>query len=244
MPQVLTVHSYRGGTGKSSVAANLSVLLAKEGCRVAVLDADIHAPSLDTIFGINPGPGACSLVDYLVGECEIEDAVFPLEPPGLFAVVARTSVASINALTTSGYDVGLLSEGYLRLIGAFGLDLLILDTRTGLCPETVTAMASCDRLIVVSRADRLALVGASETMALTNRLGCSERALVVNMAPDGQIGEDFRRRLEDLHGCPIEAILPYEPLLAAHDGEGLFVTAHPNHPLVTGFRRIISAVIK
>ena len=243
MTGVLTVHSYRGGTGKSTVAANLAMLLARDGCRVAVLDADIHAPSIDTIFGIDPGRGACSLVDYLIGRCEIEDAVFPLEPPGLFAVLARTTLASINALTTSGYDVGLLSEGYRRLIGAFGLDLLILDTHTGLCPETVTAMASSDRLIVLSRADRVALAGASETAALADRLGCSERALVVNMAPDGEVGGAFRRRLEELYGCAIEVILPYEPRMAAHDGEGLFVSAYPDHPLVSGYRRIISAVL-
>ncbi|MEU7406789.1 P-loop NTPase, partial [Streptomyces sp. NPDC044948] len=51
MSQIITVHSYRGGTGKSSTAANLGLLLASSGLRVALVDTDIQTPALDVMFG-------------------------------------------------------------------------------------------------------------------------------------------------------------------------------------------------
>ncbi|MEU9005687.1 P-loop NTPase, partial [Streptomyces sp. NPDC048551] len=72
MTRTIVVHSHRGGTGKSSVLANLAVLLAAGGARVGVVDTDLQSPTLDLLFGL--GPGAFSLTDYLLGRCEIEAA--------------------------------------------------------------------------------------------------------------------------------------------------------------------------
>lgn len=56
MTRTIVVHSHRGGTGKSSVLANLALLLAAAGQRVGVVDTDLQSPTLDLLFGVAPAP--------------------------------------------------------------------------------------------------------------------------------------------------------------------------------------------
>ncbi|MET9884102.1 MinD/ParA family protein [Streptomyces sp. NPDC006430] len=240
MARTIVVHSHRGGTGKSSVLANLALLIAGEGRRVGVVDTDIQSPTLDLLFRLGPGP---SLADYLLGRCEIEATAQQVGAcgPGLYVVPARTGTAALRELMTSGYDVGLLPEGFDRLIEHYALDVLLLDTHAGLNNESVTAMASADVLMIMARVDRIDLSGVEETIALAGRLAC-RRALVMSMAPEGADGEQVRRRAEEVYGAPLAGILPYVPEMAALYGERIFAEAHPDHPLVGEFRTIINAL--
>ncbi|WP_214412403.1 MinD/ParA family ATP-binding protein [Sphaerisporangium fuscum] len=243
MARIVTLHSCRGGTGKSSTAANMALLLAAEGRRVALVDADIRSPAVETMFGSPGGRDGCSLADYLVGRCEIEDAVRPLASGGLFIVPARTGMTAINEISANGYDVGLLNEGFGRLIAALDLDVLLLDTHTGINTETVMAVAGADALVIVTRADRLDLAGAAESVALADRFGCVRRAVVVNMVPDAAPRSDLVLRAETAYGTPVTAVLPYVPEMAELAGEQIFVSAHPGHSLVAGYQKINSAVL-
>jgi len=51
MPRVIAVHSFRGGTGKSNLTANLAATLALAGHRVAVVDIDIQSPGIHVQIG-------------------------------------------------------------------------------------------------------------------------------------------------------------------------------------------------
>lgn len=243
MTRTIVVHSHRGGTGKSSVLANLALLIAAEGRRVGVVDTDIQSPTLDLLFRLGPG---ASLADYLLGRCEIEAAAQQvgdgsLLGGGLYVVPARTGTAALREIMTSGYDVGLLPEGFDRLAEHFALDVLLLDTHAGLNNESVTAMASADVLMIMARADRIDLSGVEETIALAGRLPC-RRTLVLSMAPEGLDRDEARRRTEEVYGAPLAGILPYSPEMAALYGERIFAEAHPDHPMVGEFRTIISAL--
>ncbi|GGS06671.1 MinD/ParA family ATP-binding protein [Streptomyces nojiriensis] len=242
MTRTIVVHSHRGGTGKSSVLANLALLLAAEGRRVGVVDTDIQSPTLDLLFRLGPG---ASLTDYLLGRCEIETTAQQIGAVsgqgGLYVVPARTGTAALREIMAGGYDVGLLPEGFDRLAAHYALDVLLLDTHAGLNNESVTAMASADVLMIMARADRIDLSGVEETIALAGRLTC-RRNLVLSMAPEGIDREAARRRSEAVYGAPLAGILPYSPEMAALYGERIFAEAHPDHPLVGEFRTIISAL--
>ena len=53
MSTIVTIHSFRRGVGKSSLIANLAVLLALQGRRVALIDTDFQAPSIHLFFGLS-----------------------------------------------------------------------------------------------------------------------------------------------------------------------------------------------
>ncbi|MEU9125469.1 MinD/ParA family protein [Streptomyces sp. NPDC048506] len=247
MAQIIALHSHRGGTGRSSIAANLARLMADSGRRVALVDTDIQSPAAHVLFGLTELAPRATLADYLIGRCEVEDAAVPLPiAPGdgaLFLVPARAEASGIHEIIAQGYDVGLLREGFDRLIEALRLDLLLLDTHAGINNETVTAVASAHRLIVVTRSCRLDLTGAGETVEFAHQLGCSRRALVVNMVPPGMDGHQAGQRAEAAYGMKATAVLPYAPELACVAGDRLFAAAHPEHPVVAQFRAVIPSLM-
>ncbi|TXH31361.1 MAG: MinD/ParA family protein, partial [Actinobacteria bacterium] len=64
MTTVVSVHSFRGGTGKSNTTANVAANLAANGARVAVIDTDVQSPGIHTLFGFDQSVDH-TLDDYL-----------------------------------------------------------------------------------------------------------------------------------------------------------------------------------
>jgi MinD-like ATPase involved in chromosome partitioning or flagellar assembly len=73
MARIIAVHSYRGGTGKSNVSANLAATIARQGCRVGVVDTDVQSPGIHVLFGFDEANIDRRLNDYLWGQCAIQD---------------------------------------------------------------------------------------------------------------------------------------------------------------------------
>src|SRR5579871_6837610 len=65
MAQIISIHSFRGGTGKSNTTANIAAILAGEGKRVGVVDTDIQSPGIHILFGYHGEEITASLNDYL-----------------------------------------------------------------------------------------------------------------------------------------------------------------------------------
>ena len=78
MGQIISIHSYRGGTGKSNITANLAWMAAKRGHRVAVLDTDLQSPGVHVVFQFDKERLAHTLSDFLFGRCELEEAAYDL----------------------------------------------------------------------------------------------------------------------------------------------------------------------
>jgi chromosome partitioning protein len=75
MASCIAFHSYKGGTGKTTIAANLAALLAKKGYRVFLLDLDVYAPSLQAYFDTEPKRW---INDFLNGTAEVGDVIMDL----------------------------------------------------------------------------------------------------------------------------------------------------------------------
>lgn len=80
MSRIISIHSFRGGTGKSNTTANVAALLASEGHRVGVVDTDIQSPGIHILFGVDQGTLDHTLNDYLWGKCSIEEAAHDVTP--------------------------------------------------------------------------------------------------------------------------------------------------------------------
>ena len=80
MSTIISVHSFRGGTGKSNTTASLAALLALDGKRVGVVDTDIQSPGIHVLFGLDESEANYVLNDYLWGECDIAQAAYDVTP--------------------------------------------------------------------------------------------------------------------------------------------------------------------
>mgnify|MGYP001051192316 CR=1 FL=1 len=78
MSKIVSIHSFRGGTGKSNTTANVSAKVALAGRRVGVMDTDIQSPGIHVLFGMEEGMITNALNDYLWGKCAIEEAAYDM----------------------------------------------------------------------------------------------------------------------------------------------------------------------
>ena len=74
--KLVSVHSYRGGTGKSNITANLAACVMAMGKRVAVLDSDLQSPGVHVLFGFERDEISLTLLDFLWGKCSIAETVY------------------------------------------------------------------------------------------------------------------------------------------------------------------------
>ena len=81
MATVISVHSFRGGTGKSNTTANLAAIYARAGRRVGVIDTDIQSPGIHVLFGLAGDEIEASLNDFLWHGRAIEDVARDVTRP-------------------------------------------------------------------------------------------------------------------------------------------------------------------
>mgnify|MGYP001236433761 CR=1 FL=1 len=250
MGRIISVHSFRGGTGKSNISANLAALLARAGQRVAVVDTDIQSPGIHALFGLDEAEMGHVLNDYLWGRCEIEDAVHDvtdrLGPDckgRLLFIPSSLNAAEIARVLHDGYDVNLLAEGFQRLLDELRLDVLLVDTHPGLNEETLLSIAVSQVLVVVLRPDKQDYQGTAVTVEVARELGVPAMRLVVNKVPAVFDAAAIRARVEEAYGCRVGAVLPHSDELMALASDGLFVLRHPDSVLSRELARLAQDVV-
>jgi septum site-determining protein MinD len=67
MSKIVTIHSFRRGTGKSTLIANSAAILAHQGLRVGFIDVNLQSPSIHILFGLKEREIRRTLNDYLHG---------------------------------------------------------------------------------------------------------------------------------------------------------------------------------
>lgn len=244
MPKIVSIHSYRGGTGKSNTTANLAVLLAGRGLRVGLVDTDIQSPGIHVLFGLQEADIAYTLNDYLWGKCDIKQAALDvtarLEAPvsGQIALVPSSLKAvDIARILREGYDVDRLKEGFRRLIAGLKLDLLLIDTHPGLNEETLLSIALSHALIILLRPDQQDYQGSKVTLAVARKLGVPRLWLLVNRVPPKFDLDEVRGLVERTYGCDVLATLPNADELMELASAGLFVSRYPEHAITHSLRR-------
>ena len=147
MALIVSTHSFRGGTGKSNLTANLTALMAQRGYRVGVVDTDIQSPGIHVLFGLEETAIGHSLNHYLWGMCDISDAAYdvtsrlgsPIKGK-VFLIPSSIKAGEIARVLREGFDVGLLNDGFQSAIDMLALDMLMIDTHPGLNEETLLSI--------------------------------------------------------------------------------------------------------
>jgi MinD-like ATPase involved in chromosome partitioning or flagellar assembly len=235
MSKIISVHSFRGGTGKSNTAANLAAILAQQGQRVGVVDTDVQSPGVHIILGLGDEIPPYSLNDYLHGECDIEQAALDMTPKlgvnitgRIYLIPSSTQVSEITRVLR-GYDVGILVDGYEQLIDRLNLDALIIDTHPGLNNETLMSVSVSDALALILRPDYQDYQGTAVVLDVSRRLGVENMLLVANKVPQSIPLPELKARLEEQYHCPVGAILPHSDEMMTLGSEGVFTLHYPNH---------------
>jgi septum site-determining protein MinD len=256
MGKIVSVHSFRGGTGKSNATANIAVLVALAGKRVGVIDTDIHSPGIHIILGLDESRVTFALNDHLWGRCGIEKAAYdvtactlgrnqsPADPrTRLFLIPSSVKTGDIARILREGYDIGKLTDGLRELIHALELDYLFIDTHPGVNEETLLSTALSDLLLIILRPDNQDLQGTAVTLELARRLDVNEILIIINKVPEGVDWESLRIQVETAYQAPVIGMLPLSTEMAQLASSGVFAIRHPNHPITLGLKRIADRVM-
>jgi MinD-like ATPase involved in chromosome partitioning or flagellar assembly len=256
MTKIISTHSYRGGTGKSNLTANLAAGLALRGHRVGVVDTDIQSPGIHTLFKVDPHAVHFTLNDYLWGRCGVaeaaidvtagvvDDAGTALVPDGgkVFLVPSSIKTGEIARILKEKYDVEDLNTGFQSLCQELELDYLMIDTHPGVNEETLLSIAISDTLMLILRPDIQDYQGTAVTLELARKLEVPQLLLVVNKALETFDFNDLSQRIFSSYRTPVAAVLPLSTEMIRIGSTGLIRAMFPAHAFSQGVETILDMV--
>jgi MinD-like ATPase involved in chromosome partitioning or flagellar assembly len=247
MARIIAINSFRRGTGKSNLAANIATLQAASGQNTALIDMDLASPSQQTLFGVSDPDIQFTFNDFLWGNCEIEQAALDLTPRlarrtplagTLQLVPASQRLNEIARVLRGDYYSHLLDAAFEQLVESLKLDTLIIDTHAGLNEETLMVFGLCDTALIILRSDMLDYQGTAVTLDIAKQLEISRTSLVVNQLPPTMDPAAMVAHAQEKYQHDVLAALPYTNELAALASQELFVLRYPEHPLTQSLKTI------
>jgi MinD-like ATPase involved in chromosome partitioning or flagellar assembly len=249
MTQIVAIHSFRGGTGKSNISANLAVALGLQGLRVAVVDTDLASPGIHVLFGFS-GAGRFTLNDHLQDEVAITDCCHDVTPAEVkragghvFLVPASMERDRIARLLREGYKVEVLNDALFSLGHDRKLDVILIDTHPGINEETLLSAAISDCLVMVMRPDSQDYLGTAVAIQVAQQLDVPRTLIAVNKLPQGLDPDRVRQRVIDSYAVPVGALLPLSDDLLAIASGGLAILQYPEHAWSLGLQHLATQLL-
>ncbi len=250
--RIISVQSFKGGTGKSTITANLAVTLAQLGKRVGVIDLDLEGPGLHVIFGVSDDDVSATINDVLQRNVPISQAVLDLShrlmiKSGclLFCPAGHKLDEILNILTQ---DFNLST--FKKVVDDFGriyrLDYIFIDSHPGVERDTLLAMALCDNLVLISRVDQQDLFGSGVMTEVAGQLK-KPVVLILNMVPNSVNEKESKKittRLAQLFGLDVLTALPFNSDVLESLSKGVFVLERPKDPLTRRFTEIAEKMLE
>ena len=229
----IAVASGKGGTGKTTISANLAVALAKFGKDVIVLDADIAMANLELVLGIE-GKGK-TLNDVLAGNASIEEAIYE-GPAGVKVVPAGISLDAFRKARPEKL------EEVLEKLHEMA-EIIIIDCPAGIGKEALTAISAAENLILVVNPEISSISDALKVIAIAKRLETRVLGAIINrtMKEDSELSS---KAIATILEVPILGVVPEDPNVrkCAAFGEPI-VVKYPDSPAAQAIMEIAAKLI-
>ena len=255
MGKIVSIHSFRGGTGKSNMTANLAAQAAIQGSRAAVVDTDIQSPGVHVLFGLDEAHMGATLNEYLRGEHTIQEIAHRVgsdstSGPGckqlagkdLWLIPSSINGMEISRVLREGYDVNLLNKGLNSLHKELKLDYLFIDTHPGLNEETLLSIAISDVLVIIMRPDQQDFQGTAVTVDIARSLDVPALYLVVNKALTRYNFPQMKETIQKTYNAPVAGILPLSEDMIDLGSADIFSLRYPDHPWSQTLKEIAQTI--
>jgi len=251
MSKIISLHSFRGGTGKSNTTANIAALLAADGRRVGVVDTDIQSPGIHILFGLAGEQVGHALNDYLWGKCGIAETAHDVTTRlgadlkgKVYLIPSSIRPGEITRVLREGYDAQLLTAGFRKLVDELNLDALLIDTHPGLGEETLLSMVISHTLVIILRPDQQDYEGTGVTVQVARRLKVPNMLLLVNKVPALFDAAAVKAQVEQAYGCPVIATLPHSDELMTLASGGIFALRYPDSPVTALYKQAATLMME
>ncbi len=240
---ILAISSGKGGVGKSTVATNLALALAKQGARVGLLDADIYGPSIPRMLGaLHQKP-----------EIKEDRRIIPLERFGMRLMSLGFLVDEDLAVVWRGPMLFKAMDQFLREVSWGELDFLLVDLPpgTGDIQLSLTQKVPVSGAIGVSTPQNVALTDVKKALDMWARVSVPILGVIENMSylrqdngertqlfPKGQLDQYLKER-----GITKLGEIPFHPSVGVGGEAGIpVVESSPDSPEAHVFMQIAEKV--
>jgi ATP-binding protein involved in chromosome partitioning len=246
---IIAIASGKGGVGKSTVAANLAVALARKGASVGLIDADVYGPSVPKMFSIEDQRPAARTEEGTEWIIPVEKYGVKLLSVGLF-VKPEDAVVWRGPMATSALKQ-LISQGDWGV-----LDYLLIDLPpgTGDVHLTMVQEVPVTGVVIVSTPQEVALADVIKgiNMFAGDKINVPVLGLIENMSwftpeelPGNRyyiFGQDGCKNLAEKMGIPLLGQIPIVQGIRESGDKGEPVALHPKHPAGKEFQLLADAV--
>ncbi len=170
---IIAVASNKGGVGKSTVATNLAVALARHGAKVGLLDADITGPNIPTMMGFEPG-----------FQAQAEGGLKPVDKYGVRVCSIGFALPKGTPVVWRGPMIGTAVRDFLHNIDWGELDYLIVDLPPGTSDASMSMVqeAPIAGAVIVSTPQKVAIEDATKAVAMFDRMQVPVFGVIENMS--------------------------------------------------------------
>jgi ATP-binding protein involved in chromosome partitioning len=171
--RIIPVASGKGGVGKSTVAVNLAIALAKEGKKVGLLDLDVYGPSIPTMMGIEG-----------LQPQGVEGKMKPVEKHGIKTMSIGFLLEKGKALIWRGPMVGKIVKQFFYDVDWGKLDYLLLDLPPGTGDVQITMIQSIPVYgsVVVTTPQNVALADVEKAISMFRQTDARVLGIIENMS--------------------------------------------------------------
>jgi MinD-like ATPase involved in chromosome partitioning or flagellar assembly len=256
MGKIVSIHSFRGGTGKSNTTANLAGLVAMEGYRVGIVDTDIQSPGIHVLFGLDQGSMGHTLNEFLHDQCSIKEVAYSigeasLPAPGrdkllgkeIWLLPSSIDRNEISEILRNGYDANKLNEGLQTFIKELNLDYLFIDTHPGINEETLLSFTISDILVLLMRPDQQDFQGTIVTVDIARMLDIPHLFLAVNKVLSKYDFKQVKEEIESAFDCEVAGVMPLTEDLVELGSSDLIALREPDHPWSKAIKNVAQAII-
>lgn len=218
---VIAVGAGKGGVGKSTVAVNLALALARDGLRTGLLDADIYGPSLPILLGIEDGAARIHMTP--------EKSIVPLEAHGIPLVSFGFFIGEGSPAIWRGPMVSKAVKQFARGVAWPELDVLVVDLPpgTGDIPLSLAQAVQLSGAVVVTQPPRVAAAEARKAVDMFRGLEVPVLGVVENMT--GVFGAGAGQAVADALGVTFLGTVPFDERIVTEGDAGTpTVVARPN----------------
>jgi len=197
--RTIVISSGKGGTGKTTIALNLAIALAKRNQRVILVDADIAMANLAIFLGMETCP--ITLHDVLNGEAKIRDALYDAQGKIKFV----PSGLSIETYTTVKTD---RLATILADLSPYG-DIMIVDSPPGMSKDVSAALEAVNEIILVMTPEPSSLADALKIKIIADKMKKKFLGVIINMV-HGTKEEISKSEVETVLEMPVIGEIPYD----------------------------------
>jgi len=239
MNKVIVVHSYKGGTGKTSLSVNLAATFAKQGKKVAVFDLDFRAPSLFAVLQCEKAK--TWLNDFLNDKCSINKVLIDLS--SRLSTEDKFYVGPANPSTEAIRDMAIKDRKWEmralhrmeslkeNLIDDQKFDYIIFDTSPGLQYSSMNGILVADFIALTTTGDCSDVNGTKRMLSDFYNIFEKKTGLVLNKVVGHQSSENaaLAQKVREEYKVPLLGVLPCFCEVIKAQGKYIFPQDKPNH---------------